>query len=290
MLLENSYKIKTLADSPEYFDQVIHLIEKNFGYILPHRYFIDFYPLMNKKNHEHCFLLMKDQELVGHIGVKTHQIAYDQFDFKASLLGGICIDEKYQGQGIFTPFFAEVMKRYHDSAMMILWSDKHELYQKYDFDLAGVQYCYMGVDQVHPDEKNLNELNDFEWKKIQRLFDKVLKEDVLHIKRNESDWDDFRQMSSVKALLFYENNELIGYALKNKGMDLGGIVHEYIHLDPRKNLDNVLNWGTLWSYDDYMVNGIDEVKQGLALIRCNIPSLKMVCSQFSFFIGGVESI
>ena len=52
----NNLSLTTLSENPEYFEEVIKLIEEGFHYSESHHYEKDFAPLVDPLNFENCFI------------------------------------------------------------------------------------------------------------------------------------------------------------------------------------------------------------------------------------------
>ena len=226
------YIQSTLAQLPDFFEDTIKLIEKEFEYPTHHSFLTDFYPLMGPLNHENCHILIDEDKVIGHIAVKERTLSYKGSSTKVALIGAIALNEKYQQQGNFTPFFNAIIERYsRKNALLFLWSDLKPLYNRFNFFEAG------GVIQTGK-KKLLNEnlpkdweatqfvkLNDNDFNKIKTLYKE---QDLLTLERDESDWDQIKEISSASLYIKRKNEEICSYFVKDKGNDLTGIIHEFV--------------------------------------------------------------
>src|SRR5690348_1673561 len=99
-----------LKEKPSCFEATIKLIEKSFDYKSPHSFKTDFAPLIDQSNHQNCFIYIDENEhVLAHIGVKERIITLGKKKFTVCLLGGIAVDEKRRGEGIFQTLLQDVL-------------------------------------------------------------------------------------------------------------------------------------------------------------------------------------
>jgi predicted N-acetyltransferase YhbS len=219
-------KITTLKENESFFAKTLKLIEKSFGYSSEYSFKEDFYPLINKNNHQNCYIAVDNNEnILGHLGVRLVHIKINNEVFPIAMLGGIATDEKSRGKGVFTALLKHVLERHTDVAFYLLWSDNQELYNKFDFYLCGLQleFPFQSANSTLERTK-FSKLNDVEKNQVKTIYNK---ESYPHLIRTTEDWANIEQMNSLDLYLKRNDNEIIGYAFKNKGADLAGVVHEY---------------------------------------------------------------
>jgi len=220
--LGKKFSRKNLAQAPELFSETIALIEREFKYSADYKFEIDFYPLMRKENHQHCHLLIDNEtnKVVGHIGFLQKNLKFKNLTLPTQFIGGICIDKKYQGQRLFTHFFKTLTQEYISNiALHVLWGDLHEVYKKFDFYPAGIQYS------VAPSGDG--SLKEIKFKSQAHLYNKI-HETHLAPTREEADWDILKNITSSKLYADDKN-----YFFANKGFDLTHIAHEYYFTDKK---------------------------------------------------------
>ncbi|MDA9189745.1 GNAT family N-acetyltransferase [bacterium] len=265
MDMSTDFKTLTLDQKPELKDQLISLIEKEFSYPSDCSYKVDFFPLINEKNYKNLHLLMKDEKIIGHIGVKKRLLTYQGNDFPVALIGGVVIDKQYQGQGLFSEFFNNTIETYTKNvAFFFLWSALDQLYEKYDFYEFGL------IREILGDEFNEDQNQDYSQSgqltsDFKELYHRHNKE-FLSLKRTDHEWEEFSQIQSSK---FYLSGDKQSYFIKDKGADFQGIIHE-IQPTPKDS----------WSHRTWICNS--EYKEGenyryMGLIRLGDPKLFKNC-------------
>ncbi len=229
----------TLAKSPEYYKDVIKLIEESLNYEAKYSFEKDFWPLINPNNHKNCHILIdkKSDKVVAHIGVKKRDIRVKRNKYPVILLGGIVTDKDYRGQGHFKNLFNDIIKHYEDKcAFYLLWSEKDYLYEKYSFFEFGT--IIQTGNQIF-DEKKANELgfikkehtklNEQEKIEVKELHDNNYK-NYISFNRKARDWYDVSQIKSTDLYIKHKDQErqkeVIAYFYVNKGQDLKDIIHE----------------------------------------------------------------
>lgn len=224
------YHLTTLSLHQNKRKELLSLIEHSFSYPPEHHFEIDFYPLMKKENaHNNWILLDEENNLVGHIGVLPRFLTHKNLSFKVSLLGGIAVLESHRGEGLLRKMMTEVLSNYQsDSALFILWSDKHDLYKKFGFELFGGQeiYSLRGKGTLTP--TTLSVLLPEERKRIFDLYKNEVEKKYLCIGRDQDYFDDLAAITTSKLYLEKKDDLITSYAFAEKGHDLKEVVHELV--------------------------------------------------------------
>ena len=132
----------SLDKIPELKAQTIQLIESEFGYVNPNSFEIDFAPLHTTNNLQNCWILYdeKNQKVIAHIGLLPQKIFIRNQEYPIIFLGGIVVGKQHRGKGLFTILMRHIIEKYSRScAFFLLWSDKQELYKKFNFFSAIAQ-------------------------------------------------------------------------------------------------------------------------------------------------------
>lgn len=263
--------ISTLKDRPSFEQQTVKLIEQSFGYQENFHFHHDFFSLINSQNHHHNFILLKDNLLIGHIGIKEKHFSTTDFSLKVAFIGGIAIDKQYRGIGYFKYFFESILKKIEkEYPLFFLWSDKPSLYEKFGF------YLSIGQIEVKGLGKNSNltktkyrNLSNEDKDRIKHLYKYFLEKKFLTITRGNLEWLEIEQI--VSADLFIKRNnegEIIAYCFQNKGKDLQGITYELGLLDEKHLVEfiNDTNF-TFWLSEKYHPQFLDATVQYGALLK-----------------------
>ncbi len=241
----------TLKNKPQLITDTLKLIESNFGYEAKFHYKEDFAPLMHESNFEHCHLsLTENDEIIGHVGVLLRKITVLESEFTIAMLGGIAVNEKFQGNGYFKELINHVIHTYVSKVCgFILWSDLHEMYKKFGFSLCGTQFILTSdTASVVDIEKTLySKLSIEEKNKIQSLYQEGFQKHYLTLNRTEDDWKKIELINSANLFVQRENGKIKGYFFQNKGMDLHNIIYEYGHEDFVKWQHDISFLGEVWS-------------------------------------------
>ncbi|MBI2521621.1 MAG: GNAT family N-acetyltransferase [Bdellovibrio sp.] len=233
-------QVKTLKERPDLYQQTLRLVERSFGSPSLHKIEIDFYPLFQAENWEHCFIMINDADkLVAHLGVKIRQMCVGDKIFPVALLGGIAVEQEQRGQGHFRNLFQEIIKKYESHVtFFLLWSEKNTLYEKFGFHEVGEVFeaKYNGANNTVCSVTRLEQLSSFAQDSIKNLHALAYEEQYAYFKRDYNDWNAIIKITSAE-LLFGRNdkNEITSYALKNKGMDLQNIIYEWSTLEILKS-------------------------------------------------------
>lgn len=252
---KNFPPLKNLKSNPEYWSPTLALIEKAFKYQPQFSFENDFITLMNKENAHHLYILEENEKVIAHLGVKIRDININEKKVPVAMMGGIAVDEKYQGQGVFSHMMNEVKKIHHPQvAAFILWSDLASMYEKHGFYLCGSQYP-LSINNKKNSYIHLIDANENEQKEIKKIYKSFFQKHFIYIERTESDW---QQLFTSKSCEIWVNDRqnLTSYFIKNKGQDLHNIIHEYATLESRKEfLKTIAHWGEVWMTQDYFHEG-----------------------------------
>lgn len=259
--------ITDLKRKPQKRHETIQLIEKAFDYSKENKFEIDFFPLMREENASNNFILLENEKVIGHIGVLNRIFKIAGKEFEVSMLGGIAIDEAYRGKGFFKDFFNEILKKYEDSAFHLLWSDKLELYEKFDFYPCIEQFEYTGgVESDNPEfiKMKLQDLNDNEIEQLSKIYNTSQE---LRYERSIEDWVKLKKIISSDIYIKKENEKIVNYFFMNKGEDLSNIIYEYGSI---KDIEEISTYGILWSpYNFDVENEEDKTLLYAALLKIN---------------------
>ncbi len=227
---KNDHKIYNLEQKPQLFLPTLKLIEASFQYQTPHAFQIDFAPLMDASNHRNCFILVnEDEEVLAHMGVCERKIQINGEPFTIAMLGGIAVDEKKRGEGLFNLLMLDVLaEKRSDVALFILWSDMEKLYEKFNFYLCGQQF---ELEETKTEPKfeitNFHFLNESDKNAIKDLYENSFASTYLTLNRTPHDWRMIEKISSAQLYLKRNNSKITDYFFMNKGQDLPGVIYEY---------------------------------------------------------------
>ncbi|MGB0453623.1 MAG: GNAT family N-acetyltransferase [Bacteriovoracaceae bacterium] len=223
-------KVLRLSDRAEFGDQVIQAMEREFGYDPENKAITDFFPLLNSHNFSNNFILIEEETetLIGHIGTKPRVWSIGGVEFPIVLMGGIFIDNKFQGHGLFRNFFQEVLSLIDPNTLFsILWSDKMDLYKKFGFIELGGQIQAQEHYKELEDYKKVSQrdLTDEQLKEIKSLFEQMHSKWLMPHRTSE-DWKEWQNVESASLYIKEENKRIVSYYLKDKGQDLKDMIHE----------------------------------------------------------------
>lgn len=235
-MIPNNFVITTLSDNPEYFEEVIRLIEEEFHYSEINHYEKDFAPLVDPLNFENCYLYI-DQEtntVASHLAVCQRSIIKNNSELKVALIGGIATHKKFRKKNLFRSLMNHALEHYSDNVgLFILWSDLENLYEKFSFYRTGGlietgKRIFSLSDRPSGYEKTtFSTLSDKEFNSIVSLYTQFNEKYFFTVKRDQKDWSIIREMDSIDLFIKKNsNNEIEKYFCINKGKDLTGIIHE----------------------------------------------------------------
>ena len=247
-------KLTNLEKDPQFVQEVLNLIENSFGYTKDSSFAVDFYPLMKKENHQNCYLLIDKGIVIAHTAQLTRDIEFNGKTYPVSMYGGIAVHQSYQGKGIFKKIFNEVTAKYTNFALHFLWSEKIDLYGKFNFYPAIEMYQYNKLSYQHSPNVIETKLSLLSKQDKQEVYNLYKKNSEIRIKRNTEHWLELECITSSKLFLIKEQDRITNYFIMNKGADLTNTIHEYGFIDSIQ-LRVMLNFGNVWS-----ASLIDDIK------------------------------
>jgi len=281
----NKYIVENLDQNPEEIDRVIKLIEESFEYKEIYSYRCDFYPQFEKSNLKNCFIV-KDIEnknnVIAHVGVLPLTFKAKNLNYTVNLIGSIAVEKKYRSKGVFNKIFIQVLDSIKNNGVLnILWSEKTELFNKYNFYECGKIY-QSGNKQINFDGNTLDSITTEEQNHILRLYKNYSYNYFSPIRNSKR----LKSLMNIKScnikFLKNSNEEVIGYLLFNKGGDLQDIIHEFT-CDPNYYKEQ------FEIYKDYKIWTPDIVNQSQVLYSAfininNIEQLKILTQSFNIEI------
>lgn len=227
------YSITTLEKSPNLRVETIRLIEESLHYEDCESFEVDFYPLVSKRNAENCHILLYKGTVVAHIGVLERELEHNNITYPVLLLGGIAVQEKFRGKGLFLKLFREVENKYRHFLFYILWSNLDKLYKKINFFECGaleqtsdLNFTDSQISESFTKTK-LSKLKKSDLSRIKQLYNEQYST-FFKLKRDSVNW---HELESIKSsdLFIYRENVIEGYIFYGKGQDLRNIIHEYAY-------------------------------------------------------------
>ncbi len=281
--------IVNLQENPELLSPTVKLIEESFGYTPKQSFQVDFAPLMHPSNLHNCFAYLHQNQLVAHIGCLPRQTMNPQLELV--LLGGIAVAPSMRGKGIFKALLNHCLQQFSNASAIMLWSDLHQLYAHFDFYPC---FEYFEYQQNQPQKQQFEcthyqNLKKSEQEQIQQLYQQKV-QNHFSIHRQQKHWDILSTITSAQWWIRRNpKNEIIGYAVRGKGMDLTNIIHEYSW--PAEFIYELSQLGILWSANHYPQLQKNPHKQIGALVKVLDSKLTFdFLNQQSFYFSGLDSI
>jgi predicted N-acetyltransferase YhbS len=252
--MNNEFTITTLAKNPEYYDQVIKLIEVEFDYIgSEYRFEKDFAPLVNPNNFNQCFFILnKSNIVVSHLGFVKRKLIKSNSTMPVIFIGGIATHKDFRNQGLFRNLMNLVIEENkNEAALFILWSNIKDIYEKFHFHLSGA-VLELGKNVL----TNENNIEGFEetsfaristkhFEDIKKLYHEKIENQFFTVKRDSQMWETIRHMDSIRLFIkLNDDKKVTDYFCYGKGKDVPFIIHETSLLSSTKlkSLENFKTW------------------------------------------------
>ena len=232
----NNFILTTLSQNPEYFEEVIQLIEEEFHYNKCNHYEKDFALLVDPQNFDNCFIYIDstNNTIVAHLGICLRTLVRNNIETQVGLIGGIVTHKKYRGRNLFKDLMDHVLSSYGKRvSLFILWSDIEGMYERFLFYRTG-GIIESGKKDFNSNQKALGYektsfhlLAESDFDSIKQLYHSFNENNFLTLKREEKDWSVIRNMNSIDLFIKRSiNGEIKKYFCINKGKDLTNIIHE----------------------------------------------------------------
>lgn len=234
--------IFSLKDRPQFRQDALTLIEESFNYEKDQSYAIDFYSLTNKDNDEHRYLLIENDKLIGHIGVKKKYFEYQNFSTPFIFIGGIAVKQSERGKGYLKILINHVFKKYKEEcSLYMLWSENPSLYERYNFHLSVGQIQIENSIQENDWKKTkLAQCTHDEKRQIQELYSNKIATQFICPLRTEESWKELEKIISTDLYIKRSKDKIVAYAFVGKGKDMKDICHE-ISFEEDKQLRDYVN-------------------------------------------------
>lgn len=234
-MIPNNFALTTLSDNPEYFEEVIRLIEEEFHYSEAHSYEKDFAPLMDPLNFENCYLYIDSESntVAAHLAVCERILIKNEAQMKVALIGGIATHKNFRRMHLFKNLMEHALDKHDDAGLFILWSDLENIYEKFSFHRTGGlietgKRNFSSSERPSGYEKNkFNSISDDDFKAMIKIYASFNEKNFFTVKREDKDWSIIKEMASID--LYIKRNlygDIIRYFCVNKGRDLTNIIHE----------------------------------------------------------------
>jgi hypothetical protein len=232
----SSFTLTTLSEHPEYFEEVIALIEKEFHYNSDQSYARDFALLMDPSNFENCYLYIdrESNRVVSHLAVCPRVMIKNNREINVAFIGGIATVVEFRGRDLFKNLMNHALAIHSkDCGLFILWSEITGLYEKFSFHLSGGQ-----IETGHAvfstaerpmgfNKTTFKDLSMKDLERIQYLYTQFNQNYFFTVLRTEREWSIIKDMTSIDLYLKRNEDGIIDqYFCTNKGRDLTNIIHE----------------------------------------------------------------
>jgi hypothetical protein len=283
---EKSLQISHLSTFPELVEETNELIEASLGYRKEEKFAVDFAPMALDLSHRFILQDAASKKVLGHVGVRVVHFIWKGETYPCAMLGGICIDKNWRGEGLFSLLFDFILKKYFTSCVFfLLWSEKNELYAKFDFQLGGKQWCYKKLTfNISPasiftdncvQKTSLKNLCYTDFKKIMQLYREKIQNQYFSPLRDEEGWNLLKKVESADLYLLRDDQKNItSYMFIGKGMDLDNIAHDGAHAESLGRwIYHLPEESVLWTAErDFTLNSDENIltePQYLGLWRVN---------------------
>ena len=245
---KQAYTTTTLKQNPEYYKEVVSLIEEALGYSERNRFDIDFAPLMDRENWANLHLIIDVEKNmpIAHVGVCIRNMGKGQKteSVPVAFIGGVAVHKNYRKQGHFSSLMKKVVEIHREQvSLLLLWSEQTELYYKFGFKPVFGQMVNLSDKNTHDELVSLGyikarykDLDEDQKSQIQALFVGSVQQKYFTTKRSPKDWSIIENISSTSLYLKQNNDGKIStYIAVGKGQDLQGAIHEVAYLPETKN-------------------------------------------------------
>lgn len=261
------------------------------------------------------FCFREGDDLVAHANLwprkATCSITKQQWTI--GLIGNVATDERFRGRGIMSAVMSQLKEvaALNDMAMLVLWSDLLEFYQKQGFRSFGSEIRYIFSSRRSP-ESSPSERTFVKFRN-EDIFPETLREfsrlrPALNCSLIRSPHE-FQMMLSIPCTEVYcstdRDGRILAYAVLGKGADMEAVVHEWggavdevlalVHFIVNQSARDavmLLAPGALdaKAHECFAATAIASERHPMALVWINEHLAKTTAPLSDLFIWGLDSI
>jgi predicted N-acetyltransferase YhbS len=164
--------------------------------------------------------LYQGERLVACAGLRMARL---HSETPVALIGAVASDAEFRGQGLASRLVSELVDRAstQGAALAMLWGSEHSMYSKLGFELSGAQVRAPLAELELPDERI-----QFQQGWSEGIFE-ALRRRGSGLLLEDSDLHWYRHHEGTFWFRVEEAGKVKAYAALGRGIDLGGIVHEW---------------------------------------------------------------
>ncbi len=189
------------------------------------------YPTAICENNIHNFSIINHPEngrIVSHALMRPFICKTPYAIFKIAAIGSVVTDPEYRNQGFSRKNILQCLQKAEeqDCDFTILWSDKHEFYRQFGFELAGFEHAFI---LSKPQPLHHAQCKVLKSTRIDpRALLKIYNQHTVHSVRTVEDIQAYLQIPQTSIFTLWTNdNQLLAYAVEGKGADLQNYIHEW---------------------------------------------------------------
>lgn len=197
----------------------------------------DFPQLYQASNRSNLWGAYEGKLLVGHAGFYLADLKVEGMPLPVAGIGGVFTDPKMQGQGVGSTLIDRCISeaRKKGAALAVLWSDKHEFYEKHGFYLVGRQWTIQLDPQFIPKLRAKAKVKETSLKFCEQAPTAdflsqsfTLNEALpLGVARSREEHSLLIGSGSCRIFAAWAGKQLAAYFLIGKGRDLSNYIHEW---------------------------------------------------------------
>ncbi len=203
------------------------------------------YPTAITPNNIHNMSIITDddqQKIISHALLKPLITKTPFAIYKMGAIGSVVTDPTFRKQGLSSQNLQHCLTKATEQNcdLLILWSDKHDFYRKFGFELAGYEHTYI-IDNplplhfshlVQTQSQTQLQSQSLRFVKSHQVDPQaILKLYATHTVSAFRTIDDIQQFMKIPNSHIYtawgHDNQLLAYAVEGKGLDLQSFIHEW---------------------------------------------------------------
>jgi len=183
---------------------------------------------LNPQNLHNMSIIESDEKIVSHAVIKPIITKTPFAIFKLGAIGSVVTDPNFRNQGFSSLNMQNCLAKASAQScdLVILWTDQYEFYQKFGFELAGVECSYQ-LNQPLPIENKEAKFIKGPQIDAQAILKLYHQHTVCGMRTTEDIQKFLRIPNSNIYTMWSQQNQLLAYAVEGKGIDLTNYVHEW---------------------------------------------------------------
>jgi predicted N-acetyltransferase YhbS len=169
-----------------------------------------------------------EQKIISHALLKPIITKTPLAIYKIGAIGSVVTDPQHRNQGLSTLNMQNCLAKAtaQNCDLVVLWTDQHDFYRKFGFELAGFENTYVFDQELPAQTIHTKFIKGTQVDPLAIL--KIYSQHSVGSVRTIDDMYQFMKIPNTQVFTAWSNtNQLLAYAIEGKGVDLQSFIHEW---------------------------------------------------------------